>query len=293
MIKSNKTNRIYIGLTGNLSNRKIQHKYQLVHNTHSSTKMQEDFNLYGFEQFEFIELKSGIEDFNTAGKLEQFYIELYNSIEEGYNSMTGGGGKDYTKITEEERKKFSELFLDIANRPEIKIAASKRMSALWKEDWFREKMAELNKGNTYNLGKPLSDETKRKISEHHKGEGNPFYGKQHTEETKKKLSRLVKDRFCDEKARKNHHDGIMKFIHSEEYRKKQSLLSQGRSNKTTERDAVTIRLRYLNGERPVDIHKDFPKLSISGVKKICQFVTWKHIPNNVNDLKNMLINYQS
>ena len=37
-------------------------------------------------------------------------------------------------------------------------------------------------------GKVLSEECKRKISEHNKGEGNPFFGKTHSEEAKRKMS---------------------------------------------------------------------------------------------------------
>ena len=38
------------------------------------------------------------------------------------------------------------------------------------------------------------EETKQKISIANKGENNPFYGKQHTEETKKKMSEERKGR---------------------------------------------------------------------------------------------------
>ena len=40
----------------------------------------------------------------------------------------------------------------------------------------------------YNFGKPMDDNTKKKISESLKGEKNHFYGKNHLEETKKKIS---------------------------------------------------------------------------------------------------------
>jgi hypothetical protein len=41
-------------------------------------------------------------------------------------------------------------------------------------------------GNTYGKGKPKPDSWKVKISEKYKGLGNPFYGKNHTEEFKEK-----------------------------------------------------------------------------------------------------------
>lgn len=46
-------------------------------------------------------------------------------------------------------------------------------------------------------GKAMSEETKRKLSEKRKGKrtgkGNPFYGKTHTEETRKRISKSVKE----------------------------------------------------------------------------------------------------
>ena len=44
-------------------------------------------------------------------------------------------------------------------------------------------------------GKKHSEETRKKMSEHHadvSGENNPFYGKKHSEETRKKMSDAIK-----------------------------------------------------------------------------------------------------
>ena len=88
-------------------------------------------------------------------------------------------------------------------------------------------------------------------------------------------------------------EAILKFIHTDEYRQKQSKLSQGRSKKTTEFDALNIRYRYLCGESIPSIHKDYNKLSESGLKKICKNYSWKYLPYTKKELYNMLINYQS
>ena len=42
--------------------------------------------------------------------------------------------------------------------------------------------------------KPLSEEHKRKLSEIRKGKKNPFFGKKHTLETKRKISETSKGR---------------------------------------------------------------------------------------------------
>jgi very-short-patch-repair endonuclease len=47
---------------------------------------------------------------------------------------------------------------------------------------------------SWNKGIPMSEETKRKISDSHKGNKNYFFGKHHTEESKRKMSELAKTR---------------------------------------------------------------------------------------------------
>ena len=49
-----------------------------------------------------------------------------------------------------------------------------------------------NKMRESHKGKPISEETRRKIGAALKGENNPFYGKHHTEEAKKKMREAKK-----------------------------------------------------------------------------------------------------
>lgn len=75
---------------------------------------------------------------------------------------------------------------------------------------IREKLSNSHKGEKNPMfGKHRSEEIKRKISaakkgKHiHKGENNPFYGKEHSEETKQKISDAMKGKtFSEETKRK-------------------------------------------------------------------------------------------
>lgn len=60
-------------------------------------------------------------------------------------------------------------------------------------------------------GKPITEATRIKLSKATKGENNPFYGKKHTAETKRKISKANKGRKMNA-----------------EYKSKQSLLKKGK-----------------------------------------------------------------
>ena len=89
----------------------------------------------------------------------------------------------------------------------------------------------------WNKGIPATDEFWEKMREVCSGEKNPFYGKHHTDETKRKISKANKGRKHteEEKAKmseaslgeKNHFFGK---THTEESRRKMSLKRKGKNN---------------------------------------------------------------
>lgn len=115
---------------------------------------------YGWDNFEHIILYQNL-SMEQADFLEMQLIEKYNSINDkfGYNIKKGGQNKSHS---EETKRKIGE-----AN----KIAL---------------------KGNRW------SEQQKRLISQMFSGEGNPFYGKHHTEESKKLISEHRKGKIVGE-----------------------------------------------------------------------------------------------
>ena len=141
---------------------------------------------------------------------EKYYIKFYDTLyPNGYNLEEGGRGG---VPSEDARRKMSE-----AKKGKPAHNKGKPMSEEQKK-----KLSEANKGKPSNKkGIPLSEETRRKISENHcdcSGEKGPFYGKHHSEESKRKMS-LAK------KGKPAHNKGVPM---SEEQKKKLSLAKSKR-----------------------------------------------------------------
>ena len=74
----------------------------------------------------------------------------------------------------------------------------------------------------------LTEETKRKISEAHKGKNNPFYGKKHSEESKRKMSLSRKGKSKSKEENRKNSESHKGKHQSEEARRKNSLFQKGR-----------------------------------------------------------------
>lgn len=119
----------------------------------------------------------------------------------------------------------------------------------------RKRMGEAKKGIKTMLGKQHSEETKRKMSEAHKGEKAPWYGKHLTEETKHKLSEA-------RKGEKSYNYGNHL---SEETRKKLSVAQQ-KYKKPVYQKKNNIILKVYSCMK--DVRKD--GFSVSNVCLCCQ-----------------------
>lgn len=185
-IENIQTGKKYIGQSVNITRRIKRHTLELAKGCHSNTHLQNAWNRYGEDSFEF-KILIYCEPFELT-KYEQFFVDLYtpeklyNIRIECVNSPLG------TKYTEETRKKIS-------------IARSGSGNGMYGKP-------------APNLGKKLSDEQRKKLCKNHadfSGEKNPNYGKtgelspifgrKPTKETLQKMSIAQSGKVLSEEAK--------------------------------------------------------------------------------------------
>ena len=182
------------------------HKSLREHNRSYNEHLLRSIEKYGFEAFEVnkcLDYAFSLEELNIK---EKVYIQLYNSLKNGYNETLGGEGTEGRPHSEETRQKISE-----ANKGD-----NHPMYGKYHTEETKQKMSKIKKGENNpmhgnhhseevkqkiregNKGKHLSNETKQKISEAKKGENNPMYGNHHSEEAKQKISEARKGKYVGE-----------------------------------------------------------------------------------------------
>ena len=129
---------------------------------------------------------------------ECYYIEKYDSFYNGYNNTLGGKGVRGYKHPDEVKRKLSELVKGDKNYFHTHIYRGKdnHFYGKFHTNETKKHLSDLN------IGKKATEETKKKMSESHKGifkgdkhplygkygKESPNYGRKNTEETKEKIS---------------------------------------------------------------------------------------------------------
>lgn len=168
----------YIGSAVNLKKRKNDHFNSLIRKKHYNNYLQRGYNKHGKEKFKF-----GILLYCSKKDLifyEQRTIDSYDLEKELYNlSPTAGNnlGAKLPKLSEEHKRKISEL----NKGKKLSFETRKKMSDSWKNR------------------SPMTNKTRKKISESKKGEKNYGYGKpgtmlgkKHSKKSLKKMSDIKK-----------------------------------------------------------------------------------------------------
>ena len=222
---------IYIGSTIDIQKRWSSHVRLLNNNTHHSRHLQNAWNKYGEQAFEFSVLLQ-VDDVSSLLDIEQ---EFLDERAPEYNMSPTAGSSLGVKCTEETKRKISEANTGRHLSEETRAKLSKAHKGNRYSEETRRKMSEAKKCNTNSLGYKHTEETRAKMSAARKGNTNCL-GKVLTEEHKRKLSKSQKGRVFTEEhkrkiseAKKGMPNGRLGKCHSEETKRKISEAHKGRA----------------------------------------------------------------
>ena len=102
MIKNKRNDKVYIGKSKNIEQRWKEHINMLNNHKHHCYKLQEDWNLFNEDSFEFLTLQSCPEESLTEN--ENKWIHIFNAKTKGYNT-----DKDAPKYKERKENKVNKL----------------------------------------------------------------------------------------------------------------------------------------------------------------------------------------
>lgn len=187
-IKNTVTNKMYVGSAVDLSDRFSVHICALKYGRHHNDYLQKSWDKYGEDSFVFDVIEECPKEILI--EREQYWIDLYNVTNRavGYNILEHAGSRSGFKHKEETKKKISESLrgkMSDKNNPMYGRTGSK--SPNFGKPMSEETKRKLSEAKT---GRKLTEEHKKKISKAVSGKNNPMYGVylKHSKETRKKMS---------------------------------------------------------------------------------------------------------
>jgi group I intron endonuclease len=174
----------YIGSTVNFKSRKSKHLKDLNRNIHHSKYLQNYWNKYGSDAFEFIIIER-VDDSSKLLEREQFNIDNSNSI---YNTCKVAGSPLGIKRSQETKNKIS------------KSNTGRKFT----KDQLERRSKSQSGENHYLYNSAMPDCTKKKISNtlasrFKNKENHPRYNKNLSNKSKKKISEGLKEYFNNNK----------------------------------------------------------------------------------------------
>ena len=100
-------NKYYIGQSKDIKNRWMQHQSRLRCGTHENKHLQSSYNIYLEGSFEYLVIEECCVD--SLDEREMYYIQKYDSYNNGYNQDIGGSGCKGYKHTDEEILKMRKV----------------------------------------------------------------------------------------------------------------------------------------------------------------------------------------
>jgi group I intron endonuclease len=169
LIKNITNNKVYIGSAANISKRWSKHKKDLEKGKHHSCLLQRAWDKYGEEKFKF-EIIEEVSNSEHLLSYEQVYLDYYKSYEKdrGYNICKTADSPYGIKRSEETKNKISGARIGRKLSEEHKKKLSESAKNMSEET--RKKMSETR------TGKKFGEEHKKKLSEaRRKSKDNKYY----------------------------------------------------------------------------------------------------------------------
>lgn len=173
--------KVYIGITCHQENI-IKRFGQNGEGYKTQRKFYRAIQKYGWDNFDHEILEKDLTSLDDANAREQYYIKLFDSHSNGYNSTDGGDGTLGRQYSDEERKIRSERMSGENNHMYGKTGELSPNYGVKFSEEHKRKIAEAN------IGKKISKETRDKLSKSQKEryknkENHPMFGRKHRQES--------------------------------------------------------------------------------------------------------------
>lgn len=172
---TNPKGRIYIGQTINFNSRK---KYYKTSIKKDQLLLYNSIKKHGWENHTFEVLEVCTRE--KLSELEIYYIKKFNSFNHPNGMNATMGGDSFGKITDEANNKRINSIKQTWSNPILRQKQRERALSTWTDE-KRKAHADISKAI-------YTKEKRDEFSKMYTGDGNPFYGKKHGEETKKRIS---------------------------------------------------------------------------------------------------------
>lgn len=228
----------YIGQASNLSKRKREfelnpYTYNYTGENTKIDRARRKYNNFSEWKYDILEYCDELQ----LNERETYYINLFDTYNNGYNSSLGGDGNRGYKQSEETKKKHS-------------VAMIGR---------FKGEKSPLYKIN-------LTDEHKAKISESKKGENHPLFGKHLSNEHKSNISKGLSGRLLSEEHKTNISRGRVNL----------ESVSKGVLQFTKDNILINKFPSIREAERQTNISNTHISLVCRGIRKSAGGYIWKY-----------------
>jgi group I intron endonuclease len=218
-------NRIYIGSTKNIRNRKYRHFSQLRNNKHFNQFLQNDYNKCNFEKFKF-EVVLYCDEFNLTFYEQKFLDKYFDAQTQCYNmSKYVQTSMRDRKHSQETKDKISKAGIGRVFSEEHKNRMSESGKGRTCSDEHKHKISDAKKGTI------VSQETRNKLSESRKGIIL-------SQETKNKIGASNKGKTISEKTRNKMSESGKVKIFSKEHRENISKANKGKKMSQENKDKL-------------------------------------------------------